>query len=135
MLNFNTENKKANLAIFTIPDVWPNDGEFNLMTFRSEGQFNTIVYEDEDLYCGVEHRNVVFMNEKDITSNGFYEGGWMNVESEIGEMVVELIEVLIREGNVVMYYLEANAIVLARLDLQSKTSAFKRMAVRITKAV
>jgi len=133
--NFNTENKKANLAIFSVPDARPKGGEFNLMTFRSEGQFNTIVYEDEDLYRGVEHRKVVFMNEKDIASNEFHEGGWVSVESEIGEMAVELIEAPIREGNVAMYYPEANAIVPAMLDPQSKTPAFKRTAVRISKAV
>ncbi|MCH6560022.1 hypothetical protein IH799_06660 [candidate division KSB1 bacterium] len=135
MPNFNTENKKANLAIFAVPDARPKGGEFNLMTFRSEGQFNTIVYEDEDLYRGVEHRKVVFMNEKDITSNEFHEGGWVNVESEIGEMAVELIEAPIREGNVAMYYPEANEIVPRVLDPQSKTPAFKRTAVRISKAV
>ena len=133
--NFNTKNKKANLAIFSVPDARPKGGEFNLMTFRSEGQFNTIVYEEEDLYRGVEHRNVVFMNEKDITSNGFHEGGWVNVESEIGEMAVELIEAPIRAGNVAMYYPEANAIVPGVLDPQSRTPAFKRTAVRISKVV
>ena len=29
------------------------------MTLRSEGQFNTVVYEDEDVYRGNERRDVV----------------------------------------------------------------------------
>ncbi|MFO0873590.1 MAG: hypothetical protein U0575_06415 [Phycisphaerales bacterium] len=31
------------------------------MTIRSEGQFNTVVYEDEDIYRGVDRRDVILM--------------------------------------------------------------------------
>ncbi len=32
------------------------------MTVRSEGQFNTVVYEEEDIYRGQERRDVILMN-------------------------------------------------------------------------
>jgi len=39
--------------------------ELMLMTLRSEGQFNTVVYEDEDLYRGNTRRDVVMMAGED----------------------------------------------------------------------
>ena len=45
--------------------------ELRLMTVRSEGQFNTVVYEEEDLYRGQERRDVILMNESDIRDFGF----------------------------------------------------------------
>jgi hypothetical protein len=35
------------------------------MTLRSEGQFNTVVYEEEDLYRGNTRRDVVMMAASD----------------------------------------------------------------------
>ena len=34
------------------------------MTVRSEGQFNTVVYEEEDLYRGQDRRDVILMNPR-----------------------------------------------------------------------
>ncbi|GIT74149.1 MAG: hypothetical protein Ct9H300mP29_1430 [Candidatus Neomarinimicrobiota bacterium] len=39
----------------------------------SEGQFNTVVYEEEDIYRGQKHRNVVLMNRKDMDRIGLVE--------------------------------------------------------------
>lgn len=130
--DFNTENGKANLLVVDPPDTRPPDGQFNLMTFRSEGQFNTIIYEDEDLYRGVEHRRVVFMNEEEIRDRGFSEGEQVWVESAIGRMQVELVAGPIRAGNIAMYYPEANQIVPRKLDSQSRTPVFKRVCVKVT---
>ncbi|MFQ5822945.1 MAG: FdhF/YdeP family oxidoreductase [bacterium] len=130
---FNTPDGKANLAVVEALDSCPKGDYFNLMTMRSEGQFNTIVYEDEDLYRGVAHRQVVFMDKEDILANGLTEGDQVWVESEVGKMKVELVEGPIRVGNVAMYYPEANAVVPGKIDPQSKTPAFKRTAVRIYK--
>ena len=35
---------------------------FKLMTVRSEGQFNTVVYDKEDRYRGVNSRDIIFMS-------------------------------------------------------------------------
>ena len=51
-----------------------NGGKFKLMTVRSEGQFNTVVYDLQDRYRGIGSRDVVLMNLEDILSGGFQEG-------------------------------------------------------------
>lgn len=128
---FNTPTGKAKLAVVVPHDPRPESGKFNLMTFRSEGQFNTIVYEEEDVFRGVKHRDVIFMNNNDILQNGLSAGAHVWVESDIGRMSVELVEGPIREGNVAMYYPEANQVVTGEIDPQSKTPSFKRTSVRI----
>jgi len=37
------------------------------MTIRSEGQFNTVVYEEEDLYRNQTRRDIVLMHPDDIS--------------------------------------------------------------------
>jgi molybdopterin-dependent oxidoreductase alpha subunit len=129
--DFNTENGRANLAVIEAPDARPQKGYLNLMTMRSEGQFNTIIYEDEDLYRGVEHRQVIFMNRIDILANELNEGDWIWIKSEIGKMKVQLVQAPIRAGNVAMYYPEANAIVPGKTDPHSRTPVFKRVRVKV----
>ncbi len=131
---FNTETGRAALAVLVAPDARPQNGFFNLMTFRSEGQFNTIIYEEEDLYRGAPHRNVLFMHRADIALLPAREGNWVWVRSEIGKMRVELVAASIRCGNVAMYYPEANSIVPGKIDPQSRTPAFKKVSVQVTLA-
>jgi len=50
------------------------------MTVRSEGQFNTVVYDTEDTYRGISGRNVVLMNEKDMATLGLAERGRVAVK-------------------------------------------------------
>jgi molybdopterin-dependent oxidoreductase alpha subunit len=131
---FKTENGRANLAILEAVDARPRNGFLNLMTLRSEGQFNTIVYEEEDIYRGVQHRNVVFINHGDAETLGVAAGEWVRVESRIGYMRAEVVVADIRAGNVAMYYPEANMIVPGSLDPQSRTPVFKRVEVTIRKS-
>ncbi|HMO96310.1 MAG TPA: molybdopterin dinucleotide binding domain-containing protein, partial [Tepidiformaceae bacterium] len=109
-------------------------GSFRMMTLRSEGQFNTVVYDEEDLYRGNKTRDVVMMAEDDARTLGVEEGDRVRVSSESGEMHVRVAVVPIRAGNVAMYYPEANTLVPRRLDPRSHTPAFKSVAVRIEKA-
>ena len=104
------------------------------MTIRSEGQFNTVVYEDYDLYRGVERRDVILMHPDDIARLGLKAGGRVCVMSEIGEMQNVLVHSFpdIKPGNAAMYYPEANAIVPRRIDPLSKTPAFKCVVVTVT---
>jgi anaerobic selenocysteine-containing dehydrogenase len=101
------------------------------MTLRSEGQFNTVVYEDEDLYRGVDRRDALLMAAKDAARLGFAEGDKVRVESETGAMTATVFLVDIRPGNAAMYYPEANVLVPPKLDPRSKTPAFKHVAVRV----
>ena len=58
----------------------------------------------------------------------------VSVSTETGRMRVAVAIVDIRPGNAAMYYPEANALIPRRLDLRSKTPAFKSVAVRIAPA-
>jgi molybdopterin-dependent oxidoreductase alpha subunit len=104
-----------------------------LMTIRSEGQFNTVVYEDYDLYRGVERRDVILLHPDDIAELGLVHGKRVRVKSASGEMAGILVHSFadIRPGNAAMYYPEANALVPRTIDSLSKTPAFKCVVVTI----
>ncbi len=102
------------------------------MTVRSEGQFNTVVYEEEDLYRGQERRDIILMNPADMKRLCINKDDRVAVRSEIGTMHGVLARPYdIKPGNVCMYYPEANVLVPRDLDHRSKTPAFKAVAVRI----
>ncbi len=128
---FSTDHGRAVFHVTPLPDFDPAEGEFRLMTLRSEGQFNTVVYEEEDLYRGNSRRDVVMMSEEDARSLGVGEGDRVVVESETGSMVAVAAIAQIRPGSIAMYYPEANAIVPRRLDERSKTPAFKSICVKV----
>ena len=107
---------------------------FKLMTVRSEGQFNTVVYDQEDRYRGVESREVVFMNAEDIRSADFEEGDRVTVKNATGQMTgMELVAYPIKAGNIMMYYPEANVLVPRTHDEDSRTPSFKSVDVAIEK--
>ena len=56
------------------------------MTVRSEGQFNTVVYEEEDIYRGQDRRDVILMNPADIERLGLSRDQRVTVRSAAGEM-------------------------------------------------
>ena len=104
------------------------------MTLRSEGQFNTVVYEEEDLYRGTRRRDVVMMAAADGARLGLAEGAPVVVSTEAGALRVAVSYADIRSGNLAMYYPEANFLVPRRLDPRSKTPAFKSVAARLEPA-
>jgi anaerobic selenocysteine-containing dehydrogenase len=104
------------------------------MTLRSEGQFNTVVYEEEDLYRGTTRRDVVMMAAADGARLGVREGDSMDVETEAGRLRVVAAFIDIPPGNLAMYYPEANAIVPRRIDPASGTPAFKSVVARLARA-
>jgi molybdopterin-dependent oxidoreductase alpha subunit len=128
---FATPDGRARFSVTAVPDFAPAPGEFRLMTLRSEGQFNTVVYEETDLYRGNRRRDVVMMSAEDAHALGVGESDAVTVSTEAGRMRVVVAIVDIRPGNVAMYYPEANAIVPRRLDERSKTPAFKSVLARI----
>ncbi|MEO1498556.1 MAG: FdhF/YdeP family oxidoreductase [Planctomycetota bacterium] len=106
-----------------------------VMTIRSEGQFNTVVYEDHDLYRGVDGRHVVLMHPDDLAARGLNHGDPVRVIGPAGEMrrVRATAHPEIRAGNAAMYYPEANVLVDRRVDPKSKTPAFKGLVVTLEK--
>lgn len=112
----------------------PADGGFLLMTIRSEGQFNTVVYEEDDIYRGQNRRDIVLMNGQDMRDNSISTGDLVSVTSEVGTMGPVLARAFdIARGCVAMYYPEANQIVPRRIDPKSKTPAFKSVPVQISR--
>jgi len=109
------------------------EGQFRLMTLRSEGQFNTVVYEEQDLYRGNRRRDVVMLNRWDCESLGLGEFDPVSVESSVGKMTVVVAFADLPPGNAAMYYPEANVLVPRDIDPESGTPAFKSVAVRIVK--
>lgn len=105
-----------------------------LMTIRSEGQFNTVVYEEEDIYRGQDRRDIVLLNETDMRAIGVKADQSVIVRSAIGEMRALARPYAITVGNAAMYYPEANEIVPSAVDRESRTPAFKAIAVRIRPA-
>lgn len=130
---FNTANGKARLHVHDLPNLRGGDCELRLMTVRSEGQFNTVVYEDEDLYRGQDRRDVILLNPDDIRRLGLEPDQQVSVGNATG--ILHDIRVRsfpqIRAGNALMYYPEANVLVSRQVDPISKTPAFKGVTVEI----
>ncbi|MFN2443726.1 MAG: FdhF/YdeP family oxidoreductase [Thermoanaerobaculia bacterium] len=130
---FGTPDRKAHFEVTPLPAPFTAEGELRLMTLRSEGQFNTVVYEEEDPYRGTDRRDVVLMAKEDARDLGLEEGDRVRVATSTGTMDVVVSFIDIRPGNIAMYYPEANRIVPRMLDGASKTPAFKSVAARVTR--
>ncbi|MGH7224925.1 MAG: molybdopterin dinucleotide binding domain-containing protein, partial [Gemmataceae bacterium] len=129
---FATPSGKAQFAIHSIPPLAGSGQQLRLMTVRSEGQFNTVVYEEEDIYRGQDRRNVILMNRADIEQLGLLVDQRVTVSSAAGSLSGILVrEYDIRAGNALMYFPEANVLVPATTDPDSKTPAFKCVLVTV----
>ena len=70
------------------------------MTVRSEGQFNTVVYEEEDVYRGQERRDVILISPQDMQRWGLTRDQRVTVRSAVGEMRGRLVRPFdVRPGN------------------------------------
>ena len=105
-----------------------------LMTGRSYAQHNTVVYQTEDKYRGIPHRNCILMNKNDVEKAGFRQHQRVTVRGNVGELEnVEIIYGDVREGAGVMFYPEVNVIFKAEVEERSGTPAFKRVPVLVYK--
>jgi molybdopterin-dependent oxidoreductase alpha subunit len=105
---------------------------FQLMSVRSEGQFNSMIYEESDSYRGATHRWVVFMGGADIERLGIEPGQKVTLRSAWGTMR-DLVtqEFSLPPGNLMAYYPEANRLTSREVDPRSHTPAFKSIPVAI----
>jgi molybdopterin-dependent oxidoreductase alpha subunit len=126
---------KAYFKVCPIPAVRKiSQNSFILMTIRSEGQFNTVVYDTDDRYRGISGRNVVLMNKNDMTALALPENGRVTVKNATGAMTEQkAVAYPIKEGNIMMYYPESNILVPRNSDPQSKTPSFKSIEVTLEK--
>ena len=129
---FPTPSGKARFHAVELPEP-PASDELRLMTIRSEGQFNTVVYDEEDIYRGQERRDVILMSRDDMKRLGLKPDQRVRVTSEAGEMRNILARPFnVRPGNVAMYCPEANILVPKGVDPKSKTPSFKLVPVTVT---
>ncbi|MBX3373227.1 MAG: FdhF/YdeP family oxidoreductase [Phycisphaeraceae bacterium] len=136
---FHTESGRARFHAVPLPPPPPDaptgtDGAvLRLTTIRSEGQFNTVVYEDEDRYRGQARRDVILMHAADVARMNLREHDRVTVRSTAGEMTDVIVRTIdIPPGNAAMYYPEANILVPRRVDPASRTPAFKCFMVRVS---
>lgn len=131
---FGTTDGRAVLHVHELPELrGVGENELRLMTVRSEGQFNTVVYEENDLYRNQDRRDIILMHSEDILRLGLSHNMPVRVASETGEMRGILARAFddIRPGNALMYFPEANILVGRHSDPQSRTPAFKCIIVTV----
>jgi molybdopterin-dependent oxidoreductase alpha subunit len=135
---FPTSDGRAVMHVHTIPELLgTGENQLRMMTVRSEGQFNTVVYEEEDLYRNQERRDIILMHPDDLKRLGVKHDQRVDVRSDTGEMKGLLARGYekMRAGNALTYYPESNVLVSRHADPQSKTPAFKNVIITVTAAV
>jgi molybdopterin-dependent oxidoreductase alpha subunit len=144
---WNTRTGKAN---FIVPGQmfagdaasFGREGVLQLVTLRSNGQFNTTVYSYQDRFRGVKGtRMVVFMNGADIERLGLAADDMVDLTTAIDDGVeravrgFRVVPYEIPQGCVGAYYPEANPLVpLSHHDTKAETPAYKAIPIRISKA-
>lgn len=128
-----TSSGKARFHAVTLPSPPPTTpSQLRVMTVRSEGQFNTVVYDEDDLYRDQDRRDVILMSPEDMVRLGLVADQRVTVRSRVGAMPGLLVRPFdIRPGNAAMYYPEANVLVPREVDPQSKTPAFKSVLIDV----
>jgi molybdopterin-dependent oxidoreductase alpha subunit len=114
-------------------------GRLRLVTLRSNGQFNTTVYSNDDRFRGVhDTRMIVFMNPADIAQFNLRDGQEITLVSDAGDDVhrevagLRVVSYDIPQGCIGGYYPECNALIPFWHHAQeSKTPAAKSVPVRI----
>jgi molybdopterin-dependent oxidoreductase alpha subunit len=147
---WNTPSKKAQ---FIDPKTLDEDDDvatdeerrdvLQLMTIRSNDQFNTTIYGYNDRFRGVSgSRSVVFMNRSDIFRLGFEPGQWVQVTTAIEPAVsrsvgpLQILPYDIPQGCCAAYYPECNPLVpLWHHAEQSKVPAYKSVPVTLARTV
>lgn len=133
--SFGTSDGKAHFCVVPLPAVPQapvGRRPLTLATIRSEGQFNTIVYEDKDSYRNGAPRWSVLLNAADMAEMNISEGDAIDLASARGVMRgVTVLGFDIPRGSALAYYPEANVLVGREIDPRSKTPAFKSVPVWI----
>jgi anaerobic selenocysteine-containing dehydrogenase len=127
---FPTADGKETLFVHDLPQA---PTTLQLMTIRSEGQFNTVVYEEEDLYRNQTRRDLILIHPDDITRFCLTAGARCRIRSSVVEMRGVYVSAFpeIRPGSVAMYYPESNILVPKAADPLSRTPAYKSVSVTV----
>ncbi len=131
---FMTSDGRASFKVYEIPRIKEGSDQFPfiLTTVRSEGQFNTIIYEEKDSYRQTDTRWCVMMNSEDIRRLELGDGQKITLYSEFGKMAqVKVYPFDLPSGNMMAYFPEANVLCGTAIDQRSKTPGFKSIPVRV----
>jgi anaerobic selenocysteine-containing dehydrogenase len=142
-----TETGRAN---FTVPAGLEADPDtatdrrdvLDLITLRSNDQFNTTIYGYDDRFRGIDGtRMILFMSANDIARLGLEDGAEVDVATDARDEFAREVKGLrvvkydIPEGNCAGYYPELNVLLpLWHYDEQAKTPAAKAIPVRVAKS-
>src|SRR5712672_3601693 len=140
-----TPTKKANFIVYPGTDEDPRVAHreaLTLTTIRSHDQYNTTIYGMNDRYRGITgRRDVVFVNERDLSSRGLKHGDLVDIAivpdagSKPGRRVMRNLTAVafnIAQGSIAIYYPEANVLVaLDHYDIKSGTPSYKSTPVLI----
>lgn len=108
---------------------------YTLASIRSEGQFNSIIYEESDSYRGTEERWCVLVPYADCQRLNLAKGDKATLRSAHG--IMEGLTVYpfdLPAGSLMAYYPEANVLIGTEHDPRSKTPAFKSVPVDLIRA-
>ncbi len=120
---WNTETGRANFAVprSLDEDITPPSSErgvLQLMTVRSNDQFNTTIYGYHDRFRGVRGtRMTVFMHRNDVERLSLREGDIVRLTTEMGDAMERHVDGFIvtpydiPEGCIAAYYPEANPLI------------------------
>ncbi|HEY9009615.1 MAG TPA: FdhF/YdeP family oxidoreductase [Devosia sp.] len=125
---FGTPDGKARFVVTPTPRP---AAELMLATVRSEGQFNTIIYEERDTYRHGAGRDAIFLNRDDMATLGLTEGEAVTLASDTGRYEGRATSFDLPRGSALAYFPEANVLVGTAVDPRSKTPAFKSVPVRV----
>ena len=144
---WNTRSGKANFIAPTqlfAGDVasFGQAGVLQLVTVRSNDQFNTTVYGFDDRFRGVKGtRMVVFMNAADIAALGFRADEFIDMTTAMDADVkrvahgFRIVPYDIPRGCIGAYFPETNALIpLNHHDKQAHTPAYKATPVRLARS-
>jgi molybdopterin-dependent oxidoreductase alpha subunit len=138
-----TPTKKASFLVYPGLEedpLVPNRNALTLTTIRSHDQYNTTIYGMNDRYRGITgRRDVVFVNERDLSSRGLKHGDLVdiavvpNAKSKQSERVMRNLTAVaynIAQGSIATYYPEANVLIaLDHYDVKSGTPSYKSTPV------
>ena len=125
------------------PDQAPVAGDMlRLFTLRSDSQFNTTIYNEDDRFRGIYGgRRVLLISPADIGRLGFVEGELVDVHGHAHDGLerrvngLRLVAYNVPDGCIGGYYPECNPLLpLAHHALESMVPAAKSIAVTLTRA-
>lgn len=128
---FGTGDARAHFVVTPMPQRPAADFPLVLATVRSEGQFNTMIYEEHDSYRYGAARDAVMLNREDMAAFGLAAGQRVTLRSPNGTMEASVMPFDLPRGSALAYYPEANVLAGTAVDPRSKTPAFKSIPVAV----